>query len=76
MVAAAVVGVVVVVVIVVVIEVVVVVPAITLLRQVPGRAANVQVTGMKLVARGFLRVLRFPPLLHGFNGSANKIKLK
>ena len=31
---------------------------------------------LKLVARGFLRVLRFPPLLHWFNGSANKIKLK
>ena len=31
---------------------------------------------MKLVARGFLRVLRFPPLLHRFNGSANKLKLK
>ena len=31
---------------------------------------------LKLVARGFLRVLRFPPLLHRFNGSANKIKLK
>ena len=28
------------------------------------------------VARGFLRVLRFPPLLHRFNGSANKIQLK
>ena len=26
-----------------------------------------------LVARGFLRVLRFPPLLHGINDSANKI---
>ena len=31
---------------------------------------------LKLVARGFLRALRFPPLLHWFNGSANKIKLK
>ena len=31
---------------------------------------------LKLVARGFLRVLRFPPLLHRLNGSANKIKLK
>ena len=31
---------------------------------------------LKLVARGFLWVLRFPPLLHRFNGSANKIKLK
>ena len=31
---------------------------------------------LKLVARGFLRVLRFPPLLHRFNGSANKIKIK
>ena len=31
---------------------------------------------LKLVARGFLRVLRFPPLLHRFNGSANKIKFK
>ena len=31
---------------------------------------------LKLVARGFLRVLRFPPLLHRFNDSANKIKLK
>ena len=29
-----------------------------------------------LIARGFLRVLRFPPLLHRLNGSANKIKLK
>ena len=29
---------------------------------------------LKLVARGFLRVLRFPPLLHQFNGSANKNK--
>ena len=28
---------------------------------------------LKLVARGFLRVLRFPPLLHRFNDSANKI---
>ena len=28
---------------------------------------------LKLVARGFLRVLRFPPLLHRFNGSANQI---
>ena len=27
----------------------------------------------KLVARGFLQVLRFPPLLHRFNDSANKI---
>ena len=31
---------------------------------------------LKLVARDFLRVLRFPPLLHRFNGTANKIKLK
>ena len=31
---------------------------------------------LKLVAGGFLRVLRFPPLLHRFNGSANKIMLK
>ena len=31
---------------------------------------------LKLVVRGFLRVLRFPPLLHRFNGSANKIELK
>ena len=31
---------------------------------------------LKLVARGFLLVLRFPPLLHRFNDSANKIKLK
>ena len=31
---------------------------------------------LKLVASGFLRVLRFPPLLHRFNDSANKIKLK
>ena len=31
---------------------------------------------LKLVARGFLRVLRFPPFLHRFNGSANEIKLK
>ena len=31
---------------------------------------------LKLVARGFLRVFRLPPLLHRFNGSANKIKLK
>ena len=31
---------------------------------------------LKLVARGFLRVLRFPPLLHRFNDSANKIKLQ
>ena len=31
---------------------------------------------LKLVARGFLRVLRFPPLLDRFNDSANKIKLK
>ena len=29
---------------------------------------------LKLVARGFLRVLRFPPLLHQFYGSANKNK--
>ena len=29
---------------------------------------------LKFVARGFLRVLRFPPLLHRFNGSANKKK--
>ena len=31
---------------------------------------------VSLNVRGFLRVLRFPPLLHRFNGSANKIKLK
>ena len=31
---------------------------------------------LKLIARGFLRVLRFPLLLHHFHGSANKIKLK
>ena len=31
---------------------------------------------LKLVSRGFLRVLRFPPLLRQFNGSANKMKLK
>ena len=31
---------------------------------------------LKLVARGFLWVLGFPPLLHRFNDSANKIKLK
>ena len=31
---------------------------------------------LKLVARGFPRILRFPLLLHRFNGSANKIKLK
>ena len=31
---------------------------------------------LKLVARGFLRVLRFPPLLHRFNDLANKIQLK
>ena len=31
---------------------------------------------LKLVARGFLQILRFPPLLHRFNDSANKIKLK
>ena len=31
---------------------------------------------LTLVARGFLRVLRFPPLLHRFNGSANKNKAK
>ena len=31
---------------------------------------------LKLVARRFLRVLRFPPLLHRFSGSVNKIKLK
>ena len=30
---------------------------------------------LKLVTWGFSRVLRFPPLLHRFNGSANKIKL-
>ena len=30
---------------------------------------------LKLIARGFLWVLWFPPLLHWFNGSANKIKL-
>ena len=29
---------------------------------------------LKLVARDFLRVLRFPPLLHRFNGSANRNK--
>ena len=28
---------------------------------------------LKLIARGFLQVLRFPPLVHQFNGSANKI---
>ena len=38
--------------------------------------SNRHSTILKLVARGFLRVLRFPPLLHRFNGSANKIKLK
>ena len=31
---------------------------------------------LKLVARGFLWVLRFPPILHQFNGSADKIKFK
>ena len=31
---------------------------------------------LKLVARGFLRVLRFLSFLHRFNGSANKRKLK
>ena len=31
---------------------------------------------LKLIVRGFLWVLRFPPLLHRFNGSASKIKLK
>ena len=31
---------------------------------------------LKLVARGFLRVLRFPPLLRRFYGSDDKIKLK
>ena len=31
---------------------------------------------LKLIARGFLRVLQFPPLLHRFNGSANEIKFK
>ena len=31
---------------------------------------------LKLIARGFLQVLRCPPLLHRSNGSANKIKLK
>ena len=30
---------------------------------------------LKLVVRGFLRVLRFPHLFHRFNGPANKIKL-
>ena len=30
---------------------------------------------LKLIDRGFLRVLWFPSLLHRFNGSANKIKL-
>ena len=29
---------------------------------------------LKLVARGFLRLLRFPPLLHWFNDSTNKNK--
>ena len=31
---------------------------------------------LKLVVRGFLRVLRFPPLLHRFIDSANKTRLK
>ena len=31
---------------------------------------------LKLVARGFLQVLLFPPLLKSVNGSANRIKLK
>ena len=31
---------------------------------------------LKLFTRGFVQVLLFPPLLHWFNGSANKIKLK
>ena len=31
---------------------------------------------LKLAARGFLWVLQFPPLLHRFNGSDNKVKLK
>ena len=30
---------------------------------------------LKLIARGFLRILRFPPLLHQFNGSANKAQI-
>ena len=31
---------------------------------------------LKLVVKGFLRVLRFPPLLHRLMVSANRIKLK
>ena len=31
---------------------------------------------LKLVIRGFLPVLRFPPVFHRFNGTASKIKLK
>ena len=30
---------------------------------------------VKLIPRGFLQVLQLPPLLHWFNGFANKIKL-
>ena len=37
---------------------------------------NLWVVVCELVTRGFLRVLRFPPLLDWFNGSVNKIKLK
>ena len=39
-------------------------------------AMTISIIFLKLVARGFLPVLRFPPLFHRFNGSANKIKLK
>ena len=31
---------------------------------------------LKLITRGFLRAVRFPPFLHRLNGSANKIKVK
>ena len=31
---------------------------------------------LKLVVRGFLRVLRFPPLLHRLMVSAHKVRLK
>ena len=36
--------------------------------------ATLELMHLKPVTRDFLRVVRFPHLLHGFNGSANKKK--
>ena len=46
-------------------------------KKVTEQNSHLCLSTLKLVAGGFLRVLRFPPLLHRLvNGSANKINLK